>query len=602
MPAHRWSLLCAILILYLHCATATSSSIRVTSECAGLPTPNDTTNFDSCLQTLQNYASGCNVTPRQLGLLDNKGIPVENPFNATALTLELCREVCGAAPVPFQWDVFSSGFGAWLLPWLALIPQLPFGSRDRRDNMMSMVLALGSPALAAYSLIFTVLNGHWIARRLTGIEYPNVQHAWRVLSSLQQSALRIDDERGLFSSLVVLPENDEWWKELARELDYKQTWSLAGVAQIAWVLIAYILTVIDSLTKTPSSFEANGQGVGSVFLWLLPIVIGYLQLAPKCDDEKVRGAVKHVNRTKAYQAGGEGTNSEAKHVTSGHYGVYIEDGDVGVVYRDEQACAPIYNYARFLSWTTCAEYVARAYKVAHKKAANNGSVGGTWEQHCPSCKAEEICCRNRVGGDEAVRSYVEQTEGLEGLAGTGVFGRFLVSTLIALALQWGTVGGGTLVVLFTPTRGLGCRSGAYILYAGLGTLVWLLMVLASFLSHYAGPPAVSSWRRAPRPNLAASVAIGCRRLGKVLAIANAVWILVVCIMQFSNIFNECWCNSSAIGLRDSAYIVITLLPDDIHAVRLNWGYALALSFGTAAAFVVFVALDVNPPAPGARDR
>ena len=72
------------------------------------------------------------------------------------------------------------------------------------------------------------------------------------------------------------------------ELDYKQTWSLAVAAQIAWVLVAFsthisrtcagqllrltlVLTVIDSLVNIPDKVESNGQGVGSVFLWLLPI-------------------------------------------------------------------------------------------------------------------------------------------------------------------------------------------------------------------------------------------------------------------------------------------------------------------------------------------
>ena len=175
--------------------------------------------------------------------------------------------------------------------------------------------------------------------------------------------------------------------------------------------------------------------------------------------------------------------------------------------------------------------------------------------------------------------------------------------------------------LFTPTKGLGCRSGAYILYAAVASIIWLLMVLASFLSHYAGPPAViNSWakcpnvaeddrtldetdamlldtlphlggspadaptplRRDPRrqslarktisANLAATFAIGFRRVGKILAIANSAWIIMVCIMQFSNIFDECFCNASTIGLGKSAYFVINLQPGDVQAMRLVWGY------------------------------
>lgn len=91
---------------------------------------------------------------------------------------------------------------------------------------MSMLLAIGSPMLAAYSLALTVLNGHWIAERFSPLSYPNVRNAVRILSSLQQSALQVDTEGSLLASLIILPENDEWWVELALGLDYVHTWSV----------------------------------------------------------------------------------------------------------------------------------------------------------------------------------------------------------------------------------------------------------------------------------------------------------------------------------------------------------------------------------------
>ncbi|VDB92011.1 unnamed protein product [Peniophora sp. CBMAI 1063] len=612
-------LVLAVVVMLPKSSQAADTNISSTnSSSCSLPPKFTTTNFTACMQAFHSLPATCHDLP---GLYDNKRNPVSSPQDATAISLELCRSVCGASPEPFQWNTFSPQFGAWLLPWLALIPQLPFGSRNRSDNLMSMLLVLGSPALGAYSLIFTALNGHWISRRLSGIRYPNVKNAWRVLSSLQQSALRIDDEQGHFSSLIVASENDGWWKELARELDYKQTWSLAIVAQIAWVLVAFI------------------------FLWLLPIVIGYLQLAPKCDDEKVRGAVEYVNKSKAYLAG-SGADSKPERVTPGHYGLRIEGRESGEVNKDEQACAPIFNYARFLPWTMCAEYVARAYDLADRKVINHKSVSGVWKEHCMLCKESDVCCRNREGNIEQVRLYTKDDEGLRGLIATGVFGRFLISSAIAFALLWGTVGGGIVVVLYTPTKGLGCRSGAYILYAAVATVIWLFMVLVSVLSYYASPPAVltsetkyhaiaedddetldnhgaipldtlahsgggptevnvtllphaqaSPRRQTPSARLAANFAVGFRRLGKTLAIANSAWIILVCIMQFSNIFDECFCNASTIGLGSSAYFVINLQPGDVQAMRLTWGYALGLSLGTAAAFVVFVALFVDPPTP-----
>ena len=46
----------------------------------------------------------------------------------TNITYNQCVETCGGGAGEFKWMMFSQGFGAWLLPWVALIFQLPFGA------------------------------------------------------------------------------------------------------------------------------------------------------------------------------------------------------------------------------------------------------------------------------------------------------------------------------------------------------------------------------------------------------------------------------------------------------------------------------------------
>ena len=48
-----------------------------------------------------------------------------NPPN---MTYTQCVGACGGGAGDFQWTMFSQGFGSWLLPWIALIFQLPFGA------------------------------------------------------------------------------------------------------------------------------------------------------------------------------------------------------------------------------------------------------------------------------------------------------------------------------------------------------------------------------------------------------------------------------------------------------------------------------------------
>lgn len=177
--------------------------------------------FGQCIKDIRSLPDGT------LGGSDNSGNPV-HIADATAITFGLCVETCGLgsdSSEPFSWSPCSQQFGAWLLPWLTLISQLPFGARLRSENLMSVLLTVESPMLAAYSLVLTILNGHWIGKRFSGYKYLNTRLPVRVLSSLQRAPLRIITD-GLLASLVVLPENDNWWLELTEWLDYAHTWSI----------------------------------------------------------------------------------------------------------------------------------------------------------------------------------------------------------------------------------------------------------------------------------------------------------------------------------------------------------------------------------------
>ena len=113
------------------------------------------------------------------------------------------------------------------------------------------MLTLGSPTLAAYSACITVSNRRWICRRFKQVSYPNAHRAVRVLCSLQQAPVHVNNDDCLLASLVVLPQNDEWWKELLRCLDmnYVNTWSFCDVSFIVWVVVAFLLTMMDGFAS-----------------------------------------------------------------------------------------------------------------------------------------------------------------------------------------------------------------------------------------------------------------------------------------------------------------------------------------------------------------
>ncbi len=215
---------------------------------------------DQCLKSL--HMSNSTMKP-----LNNFGQPT-NRDSATAVSYADCIAHCGETGKRFQWAVFSQQFSAWLLPWLALISQLPYGSQYPKQDFVAMLLTIGSPTLGAYSLILTVLNGAYVARRFSRIVYPNTREAVRILTGLQQAPLHISTQHALLASLVVLPDNNQWWTRMLNAIEYEHTWSLTSISQIAWVIVAYVLTVLQSMSNIPEEINAHGQGVGSLWMWV----------------------------------------------------------------------------------------------------------------------------------------------------------------------------------------------------------------------------------------------------------------------------------------------------------------------------------------------
>jgi hypothetical protein len=333
----------------------------------------------------------------------------------------------------------------------------------------------------------------------------------------------------------------------------------------------------------------------SCFILINISVIGWLQLSPRCNYSRVREALDRSNSFRAFVA----TEGPKKHVPAGAitgfraFNLVNTHGDASR--RDEEATAPIYNYARVLPWVESVETVAAAFEAAARQAERNREKSGLAiciplpSLHVdPHMVAPE---RRRRGSKEFIRvdEYACVDESLAQLRrrfNPAFASRCLIASVLALSLQWGTIGGAIAVAVcvlrwpcdlanirqqwFTPTVGLGCRSGSYLLYAAAGTLVWAMMVASSFLTHYAAcaPRGPSGNPRSAR--VARTAATALRRMGKAAAALNAVWGLLACIFEFSSFFSRCWCNSDVLSLGANAFNVIALSDQDMHKIKTAW--------------------------------
>jgi hypothetical protein len=372
-------------------------------------------------QCFVDITANANVTNNLVGLLDGNGHPVSNIVDATAISYSLCTSVCGSGR-NFQWPVLSQDFSSWLLPYLALISQLPFGAEDRLDDLMSAILTVGSPALAGYSLFITLLNSRWINRRFRPLmAHPNSYYAVSLVSSLQQFPLKLHSND--FTSLIVLPESDCWWKYLYQLTDFGQSWSAASAVSIGWVVVAYILSLANSPSDAFTSTQADGGATGSMWLWLISIVVGWLLLSPKCDFNRLKTAYGHADqhaRTGSIH-GPIGTPIQ-RALT-----IIAQERDV--MSTDELLTPPVFNYSRSLPWACTADKMFQAFEAASGQAHNYVPVNTNWGPQ-PAQQQRQQRSNHWV---------------------PGVFTRMALASGASLALQWGTVGGAFIVEWFIPT-------------------------------------------------------------------------------------------------------------------------------------------------------
>ncbi|KAJ7861928.1 hypothetical protein B0H13DRAFT_2204331 [Mycena leptocephala] len=560
------------------------------------------TNFDQCLATIKT-----NDTLWRTGGTDRNGNLVADSSLVVGMTYAMCVTQCGTAPEAFKFPSFSTQFSSFMLPFLALTAQLPFGAPDHIDNFSTIMLTIGSPTLAIFSLMITTLNSRWIKARFERIAYPNSNQAVIILDNLQESLLRVnktslDGQIPLLASKIVLPQNDQWWQRGAATLAFTHTWSMANIASVGWAVIAYIFTIAS---MDPSNMNVIGPAVACAWLWLLPVVVGWLQTSPNCDEVKLRAKLAALNETEYICQPGDdpaalpvlarqNTNECAIEIWPPHPDETI-DSDTS----DESRSPPFYNYARMFPWARSVEEIALSFGAASIRANGGRTVDGSpWT---PSNHGTtSVLPSNRTGKAEDVAKYIQpegQPHPQSKCWAPGVWWRVVYSSVVACAVQWSCTGSAVLAAWMTPTVGLGCHSASFLLYGGLSTISFALILASAVIQqrhHSTNPFSYSLSPSSRRWNV--NLSILCRRAGKIMAWTNACMFIGLDLLRFANIFDNCFCGSSVFG-RGAHYAYNVVLHDpSMHFV--NWWIA-SVSLATMAALslwiAVFVLKTAKPP-------
>lgn len=224
------------------------------------------------------------------------GQPTKNETLACGVTHDYCLDQTKGYNdwQLFSWDLFVPQFATWLAPWVALISQLPYETKDGITNLMSLLLVPGSPCLATYSPALMVLNARWINRSFRLLRQrskdvslrPQRPEQYDALDSIRKICMEsphiplgvtLGDHHD-FSQMVVRPQNAKTWKDLRNEIfKTKREKTLSLWMSLAWVVILQALSSVQYFTTaTTDNSVILGLAVNSLWTWMVPLVWGYV--------------------------------------------------------------------------------------------------------------------------------------------------------------------------------------------------------------------------------------------------------------------------------------------------------------------------------------
>lgn len=156
----------------------------------------------------------------------------------------------------------------------------------------SVILSVGSPALAAYTLAITSLNTRLVCRRAQRTKYECTDAVTKALVSLQQAPFHLTRDDRL---LAFVSSPDTWTREIDR-----LSWSVTAGSSVAWVIISFAFTLVDSFLS-PADHPSRGHAVGTLWLWLLCLVVCWLWV-PVFTREELRSAIGHANQNQVKES------------------------------------------------------------------------------------------------------------------------------------------------------------------------------------------------------------------------------------------------------------------------------------------------------------
>ncbi|KAJ4346216.1 hypothetical protein N0V95_005582 [Ascochyta clinopodiicola] len=439
-------------------------------------------NFDECATLYRNDA-----TLQRLWGWNGTIIGIDrNP--TTLISREGCHHVCGDGIDYYLWKDVSGTITTWILPFVGTLLQAPFESNETRRTLLAITRWVGSPIA---SLSYVLWNIKVSAKAALMVDmavkydetpeleshFGSMRDSMYLLLAMNQYTLKDEvvssskEAEGLlrivlFSKDLRLTDTKKTLRQmrriLARELrEMRRRGAVPVFVSIMWFLFAFALSVQSAFVDLGENTTAHDLALGCLLAWFPILIMGSIvdrnPIAAEAIRLKLNTLVDHVRHALRDE---------------GHRNEFI--GSFHDQPNFEELKAEVKSLAELSSRTDMKDFF--------QGFAGQGRVRWHYGAAHPILSDIETCYiaekgRNWLADEAGARSsLVAGRSNDEGLVWFDLREFWQVAS--AVIIVGASCGGSFILSFFTPTVGLGCRSGGYTIFfcVSLGLLIMEMAV------------------------------------------------------------------------------------------------------------------------------
>jgi hypothetical protein len=534
------------------------------------------------------------------------------PRNATTqISFDGCQALCGTGSQLYPWGQQSSTITTWVLPVVGIILQAPFNSNAFWETVFSIARWIGSPVASLSYILWNIkVSGKCALIVDLALKYENksdgenflsIRDSFYLLITMNQYTMK-DTVRqkkeaegllriALFSKDLRLlkpgckPEKvtyrtslantltiqangqprleskeelERLRQALARELRLKRRRGVVPVfISTLWFVFSLGLSIQAAFGFLGENAQAHDLALGLLLAWLPVLILSSIvDRNPVAANDilvKINALLDRVRE------------SLMDDMVKQEYILTIADVDrdtmIDSVKATSEACPDLKDFF--------VEFAGQGRKRFHYGVAH--PILTDIEQAYIAERG-----RNWLGNEPEARTHLVLGDRLGGL--NWMDPRELWQVLSAIVIVGGTTLGAFCLSYFTPTVGVGCRSGGYFVF-GLVSIVLLFTEMLCWWAYHASQRKKSVFAAVDR------------YFFKFVELGNVGWLAYITISQTTGLYNNCRCKSS-LWFGGGGYMDFNNYDTaSSDFVRYNWTIATTFSATIMAAAMAYIVTE-----------